>query len=109
MHCVSAAVFVPCSCLQQPQQLQLSLISLSRPILQPIEAAMHQFTPSLGAGETALASQLPLFDRLSTLFQCIRHQQAAAQILQQAWSPLDAGLQRAVENPIAVERLCRFV
>lgn len=36
---------------------------------------MQQFTPSLGAGgETTLAAQLPLFDRLATLFASLPEQ-----------------------------------
>lgn len=68
---------------------------------------MQQFTPSLGAGETALAAHLPLFDRLATLFQCMKHQQTAARILQQAWGPLDVALHRGAQDRTAVERLCR--
>jgi hypothetical protein len=73
---------------------------------------MRQFTPSLGAGETALAAHLPLFDRLATLFQSMRHQQAiqqqaAAGILIQAWIPLDIALLRGATDRSAVERLCR--
>jgi hypothetical protein len=68
---------------------------------------MQQFTPSLGAGETALAAHLPLFDRLSTLFQSMKQQQAAASILQQAWVPLDVALLRGATDRSAVERLCR--
>jgi hypothetical protein len=70
---------------------------------------MQQFTPSLGAGgDTALAAQLPLFDRLATLFGALPNQHhPAASILMQAWQSLDVALLRAGQDAAALERLCR--
>jgi hypothetical protein len=58
-----------------PEQLPAAIQTLAEPLLNPIKAAMQQFTPSLGAGgETTLAAQLPLFDRLATLFASLPEQ-----------------------------------
>jgi len=93
------------------EQLSAAIQTLADPLLNPIKAAMQQFTPSLGAaGETALAAQLPLFDRLATLFDSLPEQHVpAASILQQAWPSLDVGLLRAGQDSSALERLCRCV
>jgi hypothetical protein len=73
-----------CSCVPQ-EQLPAAIQTLAEPLLNPIKGAMQQFTPSLGAGvETTLAPQLPLFDRLATLFDSLPAQHApAASILLQ--------------------------
>lgn len=90
------------------QQLGMAAQTLADPLLNPIKAAMTQFTPSLGAGETALAAQLPLFERLATMFDALQDQQvAAASILQQAWAPLDVAMLRAGQDRHTLERLCR--
>uniref|UniRef100_A0A383V7P9 Importin N-terminal domain-containing protein n=1 Tax=Tetradesmus obliquus TaxID=3088 RepID=A0A383V7P9_TETOB len=109
VHCVIQGMVMCLSRCLPEQQLPAGLITLARPLLQPVTAAMQQFTPSLGAGETALAAHLPLFDRLATLFQSMKQQQAAATILQQAWVPLDVALLRGATDRSAVERLCRVL
>jgi hypothetical protein len=93
----------------QPQ-LGAALQTLADPLLSPIKASMAQFTPSLGAaGETALGAQLPLFDRLATLFDSLKPEQAGsgAAILQQAWPSLDVALLRSGQDGKALEALCR--
>lgn len=90
------------------EQLAAGLLALAGPLLQPLTNAMHQFTPSLGAGQTATAVQLPLFDRLTILFQSMRQQQAAAEVLRKAWGAIDTALQRAAGDSTAVEQLCRY-
>lgn len=73
-----------CSCVP-PEQLPAAIQTLADPLLNPIKAAMQQFTPNLGAGgETTLAAQLPLFDRLATLFDSlpVQHAPAASILLQ---------------------------
>jgi hypothetical protein len=71
------------------EQLPAAIQTLAEPLLNPIKGAMQQFTPSLGAGgETTLAPQLPLFDRLATLFDSLpaQHAPAASILLQvRAW------------------------
>lgn len=94
-----------------PEQLPVAIQTLAEPLLNPIKAAMQQFTPSLGAGgDTTLATQLPLFDRLATMFESLPVQHVpAASILQQAWPSLDVALLRAGQDGKAIERLCRCV
>lgn len=73
-----------CSCVPQ-EQLPAAIQTLADPLLNPIKAAMQQFTPNLGAaGQTTLAAQLPLFDRLATLFDSVpvQHAPAASILLQ---------------------------
>jgi hypothetical protein len=79
-----ALPYCPCSCVPA-EQLPAAIQTLAEPLLNPIKAAMAQFTPNLGAGgETTLAAQLPLFDRLATLFDSLQDQNLpAANILLQ--------------------------
>lgn len=97
-----------CSCVPH-EQLPAAIQTLAEPLLNPLKLAMQQFTPSLGAGgDTALAAQLPLFDRLATLFGALPNQHhPAASILMQAWQSLDVALLRAGQDAAALERLCR--
>ncbi|KAF6259150.1 armadillo-type protein [Scenedesmus sp. NREL 46B-D3] len=109
VHCVIQGMVMCLSRCLPEQQLPTGLVTLARPLLQPVTSAMQQFTPSLGTGEAALAAHLPLFDRLATLFQSMKQQQAAASILQQAWAPLDVALLRGAADRSTVERLCRVL
>lgn len=95
-----------------PEQLAPAIQTLAQPLLNPIQATTHQFTPSLGGAgsETTLAAQLPLFDRLATLFESLPQQHVpAASILEQAWPSLDVAMLRAGQDSSAIERLCRYM